>query len=65
VRAAVEQVYGRCDGLAVAGRTDTGVHALANVVSVGVQDGPPVDRAVEALNAVLPTTWRCSRPTRG
>jgi tRNA pseudouridine38-40 synthase len=54
VRAAVEQVYGRCDGLAVAGRTDTGVHALANVVSVGVQDGPPVDRAVEALNAVLP-----------
>jgi tRNA pseudouridine38-40 synthase len=54
VRAAVEQVYDRCDGLAVAGRTDTGVHALANVVSVGVHGGPPVDRAVEALNAVLP-----------
>jgi tRNA pseudouridine38-40 synthase len=54
VRAALEQVYDRCDGLAVAGRTDTGVHALANVVSVDVEGGPPVARAAEALNAVLP-----------
>ena len=28
-------------GLAVAGRTDTGVHALGNVVSVDVEGGPP------------------------
>ena len=40
--------------LAVAGRTDTGVHALANVVSVEVTGGPPAERAMEALNAVLP-----------
>ena len=40
--------------LAVAGRTDTGVHALANVLSLDVEGGPPVDRTAEALNAVLP-----------
>jgi tRNA pseudouridine38-40 synthase len=54
VRGALEQVYGGCEALAVAGRTDTGVHALANVVSVTIDGGPPVDRAAEALNAVLP-----------
>jgi len=37
-----------------AGRTDTGVHALANVVSVAVDGGPPPARAAEALNAALP-----------
>jgi tRNA pseudouridine38-40 synthase len=39
---------------AVAGRTDTGVHALANVVSVEVDGGPPTERVAEALNTVLP-----------
>jgi tRNA pseudouridine38-40 synthase len=41
-------------GLAVAGRTDTGVHALGNVVSVDVEGGPPAPRAADALNAALP-----------
>ena len=54
LRAAFESLYATVDQLAVAGRTDTGVHALANVVSVEVSGGPPVERAVEALNAVLP-----------
>jgi tRNA pseudouridine38-40 synthase len=54
LRAAFERVYGLPDNLAVAGRTDTGVHALANVVSVAVDGGPPLERAAEALNAVLP-----------
>jgi tRNA pseudouridine38-40 synthase len=40
--------------LAVAGRTDTGVHALANVVSVDVDGGPPAARAATAINALLP-----------
>jgi tRNA pseudouridine38-40 synthase len=40
--------------LAVAGRTDTGVHALANVVSVDVEGGPPAERVAQALNALLP-----------
>jgi tRNA pseudouridine38-40 synthase len=40
--------------LAIAGRTDTGVHALGNVASVEVEGGPPAERAAEALNAQLP-----------
>jgi len=54
VREALAQVYGHVDGLAVAGRTDAGVHALGNVVSVDVDGGPPPERAAETLNAVLP-----------
>jgi tRNA pseudouridine38-40 synthase len=40
--------------LAVAGRTDAGVHALGNVVSVDVEGGPPTHRFAEALNVALP-----------
>jgi tRNA pseudouridine38-40 synthase len=54
LRAAVDELYASVDGLAVAGRTDTGVHALANVVSLEAAGGPPPERAAEALNAVLP-----------
>jgi tRNA pseudouridine38-40 synthase len=41
--------------LAVAGRTDTGVHSLGNVASVEVEGGPPPERIAEALNAELPS----------
>jgi tRNA pseudouridine38-40 synthase len=51
----LERVFGSFRELAVAGRTDTGVHALANVASVEVDGGPPPERAAEALNAVLPS----------
>jgi tRNA pseudouridine38-40 synthase len=54
LRDALGGVYGSPDNLAVAGRTDTGVHALANVVSVEVEGGPPLERAAEALNTALP-----------
>jgi tRNA pseudouridine38-40 synthase len=54
LRAALGMVFPTVDALAVAGRTDTGVHALGNVVSVEVGGGPSVERAAEALNAVLP-----------
>jgi tRNA pseudouridine38-40 synthase len=54
VRRALASVYGHVGGLAVAGRTDAGVHALANVVSVDVDGGPPPNRASAALNALLP-----------
>lgn len=53
-REALEQVFPSWSGLAVAGRTDTGVHALANVASVEVVGGPPAERVREALNAELP-----------
>jgi len=54
VRRALGELYGSFDALAVAGRTDTGVHALANVVSVDVDGGLPPERAAEALNTSLP-----------
>jgi tRNA pseudouridine38-40 synthase len=54
VREAVEAVFSAHGGLAVAGRTDTGVHATGQVVSVSVEGGPPPERAAEALNAALP-----------
>jgi tRNA pseudouridine38-40 synthase len=53
-QAALGEVYPTWRGLAVAGRTDTGVHALGQVASVDVEGGPPPERAAEALNAVLP-----------
>jgi tRNA pseudouridine38-40 synthase len=51
---ALAKVYGASGALAVAGRTDTGVHAFENFVSVDIEGGPPPDRAAEALNVVLP-----------
>ena len=51
---ALGAVFPSWSGLAVAGRTDAGVHAIANVCSVDVDGGPPPERASEALNAVLP-----------
>jgi tRNA pseudouridine38-40 synthase len=54
LRAAFDCVFPRWGELAVAGRTDTGVHALGQVASVDVDGGPPANRAAEALNAALP-----------
>ena len=54
VREALDWVYSSYDNLVVAGRTDTGVHALGQVASVDVEGGPPVKRAAEALNTPLP-----------
>jgi tRNA pseudouridine38-40 synthase len=53
-REALDAVFPRWEGLAVAGRTDAGVHALGQVASVAVEGGPPVARAAEALNGALP-----------
>jgi tRNA pseudouridine38-40 synthase len=54
LRDALEAVFPSWSELAVAGRTDTSVHALANVASAEVEGGPPAERAREALNAELP-----------
>jgi tRNA pseudouridine38-40 synthase len=54
VRAALGAVFPSIEGLVVAGRTDTGVHALGQVASVDVDGGPPPERAAGALNAALP-----------
>jgi tRNA pseudouridine38-40 synthase len=51
---ALGDVFKSWSELRVAGRTDTGVHALAQVSSVEVEGGAPVERAAAALNASLP-----------
>jgi tRNA pseudouridine38-40 synthase len=53
-REAIGAVFPSWSGLAVAGRTDAGVHALANVASLDVEGGPALERAAEALNSALP-----------
>ena len=55
LREVLDTVFPQWSELAVAGRTDTGVHALAQAASIGVEGGPPLDRVTEALNAELPT----------
>jgi len=54
LRKALERVFPGCRDLAVAGRTDAGVHALGQVASVEVETGPPPERTAAALNAELP-----------
>lgn len=54
MRAGLDRVFPTWGELAIAGRTDTGVHALGNVASVEADGGPPVERVSEALNAALP-----------
>ena len=52
--AALDARYPGWHGLVAAGRTDTGVHALCQVVSVHVTGGAPVASAAAALNTALP-----------
>jgi tRNA pseudouridine38-40 synthase len=54
LRTALDEVYPAWSALAVAGRTDAGVHALGQVASFEGEGGPPPDRAAAALNGVLP-----------
>ena len=54
LRAALDEIYADWDRLAVAGRTDAGVHALGQVASFEAEGGPPPERAAQALNGVLP-----------
>jgi tRNA pseudouridine38-40 synthase len=54
LREALDGVFPGWSGLAVAGRTDTGVHATGQVCSLDAGGGPPISRAAEALNAALP-----------
>ncbi|HXV34849.1 MAG TPA: tRNA pseudouridine(38-40) synthase TruA [Gaiellaceae bacterium] len=54
LRAGLDRVYPSWSGLAVAGRTDAGVHALGQVASFEAEGGPPPERAAAALNGVLP-----------
>ncbi|MGI9659473.1 MAG: tRNA pseudouridine(38-40) synthase TruA, partial [Gaiellaceae bacterium] len=54
LREALDRVFPAWQELAVAGRTDAGVHASGQVVSVEVEGGPPAEHVAEALNRKLP-----------
>ena len=54
LREALDAVFPGWTRLAVAGRTDAGVHARAQVASVSADGGPPVEYAADALNVELP-----------
>jgi tRNA pseudouridine38-40 synthase len=54
LRDALEAVLPSWGGLAVAGRTDAGVHATGQVASLEAEGGPPLARLAEALNTALP-----------
>jgi tRNA pseudouridine38-40 synthase len=54
MRAALAETFAAVENLAVAGRTDAGVHAFGQVVSVDVEGGPPPERVAHALNPRLP-----------
>jgi tRNA pseudouridine38-40 synthase len=53
LRRALDGVFPRWDGLTVAGRTDAGVHARAQVASFQATGGPRPERTAHALNALL------------
>ena len=54
LRQALAETFDSVENLAVAGRTDSGVHALGQVASVDVERGPTPERAAAALNSRLP-----------
>jgi tRNA pseudouridine38-40 synthase len=54
LREALDAAVPDWEGLAVAGRTDAGVHATGQVASLSASGGPPVERLPEALNTLLP-----------
>jgi tRNA pseudouridine38-40 synthase len=54
LRDALDRTFPEWGELAVAGRTDAGVHATGQVASVEVTGGAPPWRVAEALNSSLP-----------
>ena len=54
VTAALDRLHGTRGPVTVAGRTDAGVHATGQVVTVSLADGPPTEALHRALNDVLP-----------
>jgi tRNA pseudouridine38-40 synthase len=58
---ALERVTGEAVRIHGAGRTDAGVHALAQCAHVDVLKSLPSDRWIKALNALLPSAIRVLR----
>ena len=54
LRDALDTVFPSWDGLAVAGRTDTGVHATGQVASFRAEGGPRAEHVADAVSSALP-----------
>src|SRR5690349_462884 len=67
IQGAVASAIGRVTGEKVlpqgSGRTDAGVHALAQVATFPLESSIPADNMVKALNGVLPTAIRITQAT--
>ena len=65
VQGTLEEMIGQIEGkpvhVAASGRTDAGVHALAQVAAVSLENPIPVDNFRRALNRLLPLSIRVSR----
>ena len=55
---AVGEIEGRPVDVAGSGRTDAGVHALAQVAAFSIENPIPVDNLRRALNRLLPRSIR-------
>lgn len=58
VEQTIERLTGRHSTAIAAGRTDSGVHALGQVVNFKTESGIPVDRWPYAMNTLLPADIR-------
>src|SRR6202020_2100471 len=62
IQGALEQVIAGIEGrpvqLAGSGRTDAGVHAMAQVAAFSIENPIPVDNLRRAVNRLLPPTVR-------
>jgi tRNA pseudouridine38-40 synthase len=65
IQATLEQVFGEIEGRAVqvagSGRTDAGVHALAQVAALTMENPIPLDNLRRAANRLLPPDIRVTR----
>lgn len=60
LQAALSRLLGQRTRIAGASRTDAGVHALGQVVSFTTENVIPMERLVNALNALLPSDIVCA-----
>jgi tRNA pseudouridine38-40 synthase len=61
LEAVIEQIEGRPVHVAGSGRTDAGVHAVAQIAAVSIDNQIPLDNFRRAVNRLLPPSIRISR----